>query len=143
MTGPAYVVTVTRDANLWAAQIDGLPPGCVGATDVEHFADLDVDVRDLVAGLTDVAPDAFDLDWHYVQNDHDYTAALDHAREWQRRLSEAEENRDRQRTIAAREMARAGLSQRAIGDALGISHQRVGQILAVPADTPERLGRVG
>jgi hypothetical protein len=143
MTRPAYVVTVTRDANLWAAQIDGLPPGCIGATDVEHFADLDVDVRDLVAGLTDTAPDAFDLDWHYVQNDYDYTAALDHAREWQRRLAEAEANRDHYRTAAAQEMTRAGLSQRAIGDALGMSHQRIGQILAAPAVTERLSRRVG
>jgi hypothetical protein len=140
MTTPTYTVTVTRDANLWAAKIDGLPPGCIGATDVEHFADLDVDVRDLVAGLTDTDPDAFALDWRYVQGEYDYTEALDHAREWQQRLAEAEANRDHYRTAAAREMTRAGLSQRAIGDALGMSHQRINQILAAPA-VPERLGR--
>ena len=140
MTRPTYTITVTRDENLWAVQIGGLPPGSIGVTDVEHFADLEVDVRDLVAGLTDTDPDAFDLTWRYVQDDHDYTASLEQAREWQRRLAEAETNRDRHRTAAAREMTRAGLSQRAIGDALGMSHQRIGQILAVRA-VPERLSR--
>ena len=67
MTMPMYTITVTRDADLWAAQVGGLPAGCVGATDVQHAADLDVEVRDLVAGLTDTTPDAFDLDWRYVQ----------------------------------------------------------------------------
>jgi hypothetical protein len=140
MTRPTYTVVVTRDENLWAAQIGGLPPGRIGVTDAEHFADLDVDVRDLVAGLTDTDPDAFDLTWSYVQNGHDYTSSLEQAHEWQRRLAEAEANRDRQRSAVAREMTRAGLSQRAIGDALGVSHQRVGQILAVRA-TAERLRR--
>lgn len=46
----AYHVTVTRDSGLWAAVVDGLPPHVVGATDVERFADLDVEVRDLIAG---------------------------------------------------------------------------------------------
>lgn len=140
MTRPTYTVTVTRDENLWAAQIDGLPPCSIGVTDVDHFVDLEVEVRDLVAGLTDTDPDAFDLTWRYVQGDHDYTTSLERAREWQRRLTEAETNRDRHRTAAAREMTGAGLSQRAIGDALGMSHQRVGQILAVPVAS-ERLGR--
>lgn len=44
----SYDVTVTRDDNLWVALVDG-----VGATDVEHFSDLDVEVRDYVAGVTD------------------------------------------------------------------------------------------
>jgi hypothetical protein len=58
-----YDVTVTRDGTLWAAVVDGLPSHFVGATDVERFADLDLEVRDLVAGLTDADPESFDLRW--------------------------------------------------------------------------------
>ena len=140
MTRPTYTVTVSRDENLWAAQVDGLPPGLIGVTDVGRLADLEVEVRDLVAGLTDTDPDAFDLTWRYTQDGHDYTTSFQEAREWQRRLAEAEANRDRYRADAARDMARAGLSQRAIGDALGISHQRVGQILN-ESTGPEHLAR--
>ncbi len=142
MTRPTYTITVTRDDNLWAAQIGGLPPGRIGVTDVAHFADLEAEVRDLVAGLTDADPDEFDLVWRYVQDDHDYTASLEQSHEWQRRLAEAEANRDRYRAAAAHDMTRAGLSQRAIGDALGVSHQRVGQILAAPARLERRTRRV-
>lgn len=46
-------VTVTRDENLWSVAVDGLPAGLIGATDVERFEDLDIEVRDLIAGLTD------------------------------------------------------------------------------------------
>lgn len=37
-----------QQSSLWAALVDD-----VGATDVEHFSDLDVEVRDYVAGVTD------------------------------------------------------------------------------------------
>ena len=63
MTRRTYTITVTRDDNLWAAQIGGLPPGRIGVTDVARFADLEAEVRDLVAGLTDADPDEFDLAW--------------------------------------------------------------------------------
>ena len=59
----SYGVTVTRDSGLWVAEIAGLPPRMVGVTDVERFSDLDVEVRDLIAGLTDTDPDSFDLTW--------------------------------------------------------------------------------
>ena len=117
MTRPTYTITVTRDDNLWAAQIGSLPPGRIGVTDVAHFADLEVEVRDLIAGLTDADPDEFDLAWRYVQDDHDYTTSLKQSHEWQQRLAEAEANRDRYRAAAALDRTRAGLSQRAIGDA--------------------------
>ena len=61
MTG--YDVTVTRDGALWAALIDGLPPHVVGATDVEHIADFEHEMRDLVAGLTDADPASCELQW--------------------------------------------------------------------------------
>jgi hypothetical protein len=60
---PVYRVTVTREDQLWTATVDGLPPHMVGVTDVERFADLEVEVRDLVAGLTDSEPNAFMLSW--------------------------------------------------------------------------------
>jgi hypothetical protein len=62
----SYDVNVTRDGSLWAAVVVGLPTHVVGATDVEHFADLDTEVRDLIAGLTDAAPGSLDLRWQYV-----------------------------------------------------------------------------
>lgn len=79
---PTYGVTVTREDQLWTARVDGLPPTAIGVTDVEHFADLDTEVRDLIAGLTDTDPDAFDLVWHYVQGDREFTPSLDALWEW-------------------------------------------------------------
>jgi len=56
-----YEVTVSREDDLWVAVVAGLVPA---ATDVEHFGDLETEVRDLIAGLTDSDPDDFALTWH-------------------------------------------------------------------------------
>lgn len=58
-----YEVRMTREDNLWVADVRGLPPHLIGATDVERFADLDGEVRDLIAGLTDTDPDDFAIAW--------------------------------------------------------------------------------
>lgn len=65
----AYDVTVTREDDLWVADIAGL----AAATDVEHFADLEVEVRNLIAGLTDADPADFVINWRYLVNGRDVT----------------------------------------------------------------------
>ena len=62
----SYVVMVTREDNMWVAVVEH-----VGATDAEHFADLDVEVRDYIAGMTDTDADDFVLHWRYEVNGHD------------------------------------------------------------------------
>ena len=56
----AYEVTVCREDNLWAAVVAGLATGVI---DVEHFGDLEAEVCDLIAGLTDSDPDGFAISW--------------------------------------------------------------------------------
>lgn len=133
---PTYGVTVEREGNLWTATVDGMPPG-QRVTDAEHFADLEREVRDFVATVLDSETDAFDLVWHYVQGTSEYTPVLEHLREWDARvqdlstqLAELAPVHDEARAAAIRAMQNAGLSQRAIGDVLGLSHQRIGQLLA-------------
>lgn len=126
---PSYMVTVIREGTLWTATVEGLPPGCVGVTDVEHFAHLDVEVRDLVAGLTDATPESFTLVWLYT-GDREYTVELDELFAWEKRAKEAVERREEARRSAVEAMRAAGLSQRAIADVVGLSHQRVQQLLA-------------
>lgn len=58
---PTWVVTVSREDGLWVAVVDGLPGG---ATDLAHFDDLEVEVRDLISGLADVDPDGFVIEWY-------------------------------------------------------------------------------
>src|SRR5262249_42167742 len=64
MDGPmtTYAVTVSRDEPWWVAVVAGLPGG---ATEARRLDQLETEVRDLIAGLTDVDEDAFDLNWEY------------------------------------------------------------------------------
>ena len=119
MTAPAYRVTVEREDQLWAALVEGLPDATFGATDSDRFAGLDEMVRDLIATLTDAEPDSLDLTWRFVQNGVDYTGEIEHALAASAALREAEAAHDAARRAALEAMVRAGLSQRAIGDALG------------------------
>lgn len=127
----SYDVTVTRDDNLWVALVDG-----VGATDVEHFSDLDVEVRDYVVGMTDAEPDDFGIHWRYEVNGRDVTDALSRFMTAERELREVMEaeaakavERDAARLNAINAVRSAGLSQRVAADVVGLSHQRVHQLV--------------
>jgi hypothetical protein len=67
-TLPTYRATVAREDNLWVAVVADLPGG---ATDVERITGLDLEVRDLIAGLRDIDPDDFEIEWHYEQGGQD------------------------------------------------------------------------
>jgi hypothetical protein len=127
----SYDVTVTRDDNLWVALVDG-----VGATDVEQFSDLDGEVRDYVAGMTDAEPDDFVIHWRYEVNGRDVTDALSRFMAAERALRDVMEaeaakaaERDAARLDAINAVRSAGLSQRVAADVVGLSHQRVHQLV--------------
>lgn len=122
-----YTVEVGREDNLWVAAVSDLVGG---VTDVEDFDDLDTEVRDLIYLLTNEPEDSFDIDWHYVQGDHDYTRAVEDLHRWEAQTAEAIANRDRARQEIIATLKRAGLSQRAIAEVIGTSHQRVAQLMA-------------
>jgi hypothetical protein len=125
-----YEVTVTREDGLWVADItgEGLGPA---ATDAARFEDLDDEVRDLIAGLTDVGPDEIEFTWRYVIGGQDVTDALEMLRLAERGLRSAQEAHEAVRQVVLLELRDAGLTQSAIGDVLGVSHQRVHQLLKV------------
>ncbi len=125
-----YQVTVTREDGLWVADVAGEDLG-PAATDVQRFSDLDVEVRDLIAGLTDTDPDELDLEWRYVIDGKDVTNTIKRLMLAEANLRSAEEMREELRQIALLELHGTGLPQSAIGDVLGVSHQRVHQLLKV------------
>ncbi|GAA3363987.1 MerR [Saccharopolyspora gregorii] len=122
-----YRVDVSRESSGWVAVVRGLP---AGATEVDHFDELDVEVRDLIAGLADREPDSFDLSWHYRQGDVEYTRPVEELVHWREQSRRAAENAERARLEIITTLRAAGLSQRVIAEVIGTSHQRVAQLLA-------------
>lgn len=123
-----YRVTVTRQDGAWFADVDGLPPNLVNATDVLRFADLDVEVHDLIGGLLDVEPETLELDWRFLFGDTDVTVAVADLDDVVSALEELEDRRDRLRSELIRTGRAGGLSQAAIADVIGVSQQRVAQL---------------
>lgn len=127
MTLPAYEVTVTREDNLWVAVAQGLPEGLVGAADFDHFADIEDGMREVIADLTDSDPGRFDVIWRYDLGGDTTKTVLEYLAA-QRSAHEAVDRRDQARAKLVRTL-RGKLSQRAIADLLGLSHQRVNQLI--------------
>jgi len=119
----SYDVTVFRENELWVADIAGM----TAATDVLRFGDLDIEVRDLIAGLTDADPDEFEIRWHHWAGEDDVTALISELIEVEAAADAATARRDAVQLEIIRRFSAAGLSQRVIADVLGLSHQRVNQ----------------
>ena len=121
-----YDVVVSREDNLWVADVVNLSPG---STDVEHFVDLEVEVLDLIAGLTDSSPDDLAIRWHYEINGFDVSEKLNRLTKIEKELRVIAAEREALRRETVTTLAEAGISQRAIGDVVGVSHQRVNQLI--------------
>jgi hypothetical protein len=126
-----YEVTVVRDDAMWVADVLGAGLGPV-ATQTDKFADLDTEVRDLIAGLTDTGPDSFGLAWRYVLDGRDVTSVIVDLAESDHAYRQAAAARDAARREVIRTLLNARLSQSAIGDVLGLSHQRIHQLAKAP-----------
>jgi predicted XRE-type DNA-binding protein len=132
MNYPTYTVTVTREDNLWVAVVtDGLEEGFVGANDFERFADVDPGMREVIADLTGIQPAQFNVAWRYEFDGENETALVLEFQEANRIAEDMAEWRDKVRSRLVSELGRT-LSQRAIADLLGLSHQRVNQLTHGP-----------
>jgi hypothetical protein len=122
-----YEVTVIREDGMWVADLHGAGLGSA-ATQTDRFADLDTEVRDLIAGLTDADPDSFGLAWRYVLGGQDVTGLIINLAGSEHAYARAAAARDAARRQVIRALLDARLSQSAIGDVLGLSHQRIHQL---------------
>jgi hypothetical protein len=122
-----YEVTVSREDGLWVADIQGSQLG-PAATDADEFRDLDTEVRDIIAGLTDTDPHSFALAWRYLIGGRDVTSLIEILVDSEHAYAAATAARDAARGEVIRALSEVSVSQSAIGEVLGLSHQRVNQL---------------
>ncbi|MEU0797375.1 hypothetical protein ABZ342_45550 [Amycolatopsis sp. NPDC005961] len=128
MRFPAFTVIVTREAGVWTAKVtDGLD----AAADFKRFTDIDPGMRKIVANQTGLPPERFYLRWRYEFDDADATDLVLQYQEAHRIAEDVAEWREgvRARLVST---LNGQISQRAIADLLGLSHQRVNQLTHAP-----------
>lgn len=122
-----YQVRVSRENQWWVAEVDGMP---AAATETRRLADLDAEVRDLLAGLLEVDEESLTI--HYDFSQAFGTTA---AEAWEQFVTERDELYRRQqqlehdRSAIVRTLRDHGVSTRDVGKLVGLSHQRVSQLL--------------
>lgn len=130
----SYSVRVAREGKWWVAVVDGL---LGGATEATRLTDLDVEVRDLIAGLTDTDEAEIDLSWNLTD-----VLGVEGQAIWdtyRRERIELETHRRRfesGRLAALRALHDAGVSVRDTAALVDLSHQRVAQLLGARARSP-------
>lgn len=120
-----YHVRAERSGRFWAVHVTDLDLW----TQARHLRELEVMARDLIAGQLDVSENSFELDVDIVTP----PAAAEHLARSAELAAEAELTRARATAeirAAARLLHDGGLAMRDVGELLGLSHQRVQQLLA-------------
>ena len=134
-----YRVVVSREDPWWVAVAygEGLPPHGA-ATETRTISDLEEKLRDLIVLRTDadlripydMAVKDFELDWTY-DLPPDATEALAEYHDSKRELAEAQDRySERAQRAASALTTSAHASVRDAGWLMGISYQRVAQLLA-------------
>jgi hypothetical protein len=124
-----YSVVAERDGAWWAIEVTiGLPKNRVVFTQARRINDIDAMARDAIALLLEVAPDSFDL---AIQ--HRLPTGLQQHLDLYSRAEELDtvvrsESADA-RSRAAAGLVAAGLTFREAGNLLGVSFQRVKQLV--------------
>jgi hypothetical protein len=136
---PTYQVKVWPDHDWWLARVvdasddsDRAPLNAL--TQARSLAKVDPMARDLIATILDEDEEAFDVDCAYELPDdvNELVCQARGARVW---ADAAHEMWQEQSTMAAKALTGKGYSLRETATLLGLSHQRVDQLVGSP---PER-----
>lgn len=119
-----YHAQVERGERFWLVYV----PEVDRWTQARKFGEVEATARDLVAVMTEAAPDSFELAVAVTWPDEvrDHLAQAEQLREQAARANSAAAAEMR---TAARALADRGLSVRDLGKALGVSYQRAHQLV--------------
>ena len=126
-----YTAVVTREDNLWVADIHGDDLG-PAAMDYEHLSELHDDVPSYVADLLRTTTDTVKVVFRYEVNGRNVTEQMERLMQAERQLRELQSQFENARMDVVNALIDAGLSQRTTADAVGLSHQRVNQLVKAP-----------
>jgi DNA-directed RNA polymerase specialized sigma24 family protein len=121
-----FDVEVHREGNYWVAEVLGVRGG---ATETRRLANLDAEVTDLLSGLLDLDPDQIRLRRH-LHLTPGAMKMLEAYAEARIELEEARQRYDRVQRDAVHELRAADLSLRDSAELLGVSFQRVQQLVS-------------
>lgn len=126
-----YTAIAGRGEKYWLVRILGLGayPNEGLPTQARSLADVEPWARDLIATYLDIPTDSFDVDVQ-IELPDSVRYHLDLAAKLRREASDAQTAAAEEYRRAAAELKDAGLTVRDIGAALGISHQRVQQLVS-------------
>jgi hypothetical protein len=124
--GKVYTVTAERGAGQWWV-LECAELGAV--SQVRRLSDAKEEMREALAYLADVAPDSFDIDVRPIVSD-DVAALMIAAAEHRTRASTEQKQAADALRAAARAMHERGLTYRDVAVVMGLSYQRVAQLVA-------------
>lgn len=135
---PTYQVRIWQEDDWWLARVmaasDGANASPLNAlTQARSLVRIESMGRDLIATILDAAEDSFDVEFEYQipGEPGDLVCQAKCARAW---LEVAQDHWHERSAAAAGALAEEGFSLRETATLLGLSHQRVDQILASHSD---------
>lgn len=121
-----YTAMVTREGGYWVAVVEGLRGG---ATEARTLANLEVELRDLIAGLLDLDEDSFELEMRLGAELNEIGFLVEQMIEAQDHLAKARQGYEAAQQEAVKALAEKHVSARDSAKLMGVSHQRISQLL--------------
>lgn len=123
-----YRATATRSGKWWSVEVHDLPPNHFGFTQGRDLADAEFMAQDAIALMLNIPKSEIVVDLHVNEAD-ELIAEVDRARA---RRKEAAQEEQATLVRAARQLVGRGMTQRDAARLLGLSFQRVHQLLKTP-----------
>ncbi len=124
-----YEVAVTRSGDWWTIEVtSGLPVNVLGVSQVRRLNDAENIARRLIADLLEADPSAIEIDLN-VDLPADLALALETYRSAEKIETDARSSAAQMRSVAATTLLEANLTMRESGLILGLSHQRIKQLV--------------
>ncbi len=130
-TRRTYTVRCERSEGWWAISVDGVP-GAFGQT--RRLSQAKETARDVIAMMLDAAPESFDVELEPVVS-ATVRRSLDQARTARKQAEDVQTAAQEATRRAAKALVDSGLTVRDAGEILGISFQRVSQLVK---NSPDR-----